>query len=69
MKDWKSIVASRTVWANIVGLAALAGAGFGFDFSPADQDGVTEAFLQVVAGLSFLASTLFRVLAKTRLSL
>ncbi len=69
MSDWKSFFASRTVWANLVGLAALVASSFGIDVALADQEGATDALLQVVAGLSFLASTVFRVMAKRRLSL
>ncbi len=69
MNDWKNFFASRTVWANIVGFVALVASGFGMDVPQPDQDGAADALLQVVAGLSFLASTIFRVMAKTRLAL
>ena len=68
MDDWKSFFASRTVWANLVGLTALILASFGFDGGAIDKDGAVEALLQVVAGLSFLASTAFRVLATRKLT-
>ncbi len=51
MSDWKSFFASRTVWANLVGLAALVASSLGIDVAPADQEGATDALLQVVAGL------------------
>ena len=69
MSNWKNFFASRTVWANFVGLAALVASSLGIDVAQADQEGATDALLQVVAGLSFLASTAFRVVAKKRLSL
>ncbi len=69
MDSWKNFFASRTVWANLVGLAALIASSLGADVPAADQEAATDALLQVVAGLSFLASTVFRVMAKTRLTL
>ena len=67
MSDWKNLFASRTVWANFVGLGALVAGGFGIDLSGTDQEATTNALLQVVAGVSFLASTTFRILASKKL--
>ncbi|MFO1149270.1 MAG: glycoside hydrolase family 108 protein [Alsobacter sp.] len=67
MSDVKSILASRTVWSNAVGLAALGLSAVGFDTTGLDAPGLVDAGLQVVAGGSFIASTLFRVLATRRL--
>ncbi len=69
MSDWKHFLASRTVWANLVGFAALVASSRGIDVTQADQEGSIDALLQVVAGVSFLASTAFRMMARTRLSL
>jgi len=69
MTDWKTFLASRTVWANIIGLAALLAGALGVDVAPSDQEKAADAVLQIVAGLSFLASTAFRVLATRRLRL
>jgi hypothetical protein len=69
MSDWKNFFASRTVWANLVGLAALVASSLGSDVPQAEQEAATDALLQVVAGLSFLASIAFRVMARRRLSL
>lgn len=69
MDDWKNFFASRTVWANLVGLAALVLGSLGHDLAGVDQGAVLDAVMQIVAGLSFLASIAFRVAAKRRLSL
>ena len=63
MLDTKTILASRTVWANLVGLAALVLGLFGFDTSAMAAGAVEEALVQLVAAGSFIASTIFRILA------
>ncbi|NBJ11519.1 hypothetical protein [Microvirga arsenatis] len=63
MFDTKSILASRTVWANLVGLAALVLGLFGFDASALATGSFEEALVQLVAAGSFVASTVFRILA------
>jgi hypothetical protein len=64
----KPILTSRTLWSNAVGLLALLLAASGI---PADVLGdtgkIVDAILQITAGASFLASTLFRVLATRKL--
>ena len=67
MNATKSILASRTLWSNVVGLAAVALSLAGFDTSALDAGAVSEAALQIVAGGSILASSLFRLLATKRL--
>lgn len=67
MTDVKSILSSRTVWSNFIGITALGLSAAGFDTKGFDGSGVVDAGLQVVAGASFLASTFFRVLATRRL--
>jgi lysozyme family protein len=67
MTDIKSVLASRTVWANVVGLTAIGLSTAGFDTKALDVGGVVDAGLQVVAGASFIASTFFRVVASRRL--
>jgi lysozyme family protein len=67
MTNVKSILASRTVWSNVVGLTALGLATAGFDTKALDVGGVVDAGLQVVAGASFIASTIFRVVATRKL--
>lgn len=64
----KSVFSSRTVWANAIGIIALLLSWFGFDTSAIDKNALTDAALQVVAGGSFIASTIFRVIATKRLA-
>ena len=63
MFDIKTILASRTVWSNLIGLAALILGLFGFDDSALATGAVEEALLQIIAAGSFIASTLFRIVA------
>jgi len=63
----KTIFASRTIWANGVGMIALACSWLGFDTSSVDKTAVTDHLLLVITGVSFVASTVFRVLATKRL--
>lgn len=63
MIDTKTILASRTVWANLVGLAALVLGLIGFDAADLRTEAFAEAAAQLVAAASFVASTIFRILA------
>ena len=63
----KPILQSRTVWSNLIGLAAIGLSAFGFDTTGVDQGRLAEAGLQAIAGLSFVSSTVFRILATRRL--
>jgi hypothetical protein len=63
MFDTKSILASRTVWANLIGLAALVLGLFGFDAAALSTGAFQEALVQLIAAGSFIASTIFRILA------
>ncbi|WP_230531851.1 hypothetical protein [Microvirga roseola] len=63
MDDTKTILASRTVWSNLVGLAVLILGLLGFDASVLNTGDVAEAAVQLVAAGSFIASTVFRILA------
>lgn len=63
MIDTKTILASRTIWANLVGLAALLLGLLGFDATALHSASFTEAVVQLVAAGSFVASTVFRILA------
>lgn len=67
MLDTKSILASRTVWSNLVGLAAVALGVFGFDTTGLDPSAFAEAAVQLVAAASFIASTVFRIVATRQL--
>ncbi|HZH12451.1 MAG TPA: glycosyl hydrolase 108 family protein [Microvirga sp.] len=68
MMDTKTIFASRTVWANLIGLAALILGMFGFDTSTLDPGAFQEALAQFIAAASFIASTVFRILATKQLA-
>lgn len=59
----KTIFESRTIWANLIGLAALAASAFGFDTAVVDQGAMVDAVLNVIAGAGFVASTVFRIKA------
>jgi hypothetical protein len=61
--DTKSILASRTIWANLIGFAALALGLFGFDASALSTGAFEEALVQLIAAGSFVASTVFRIVA------
>ncbi|OYU49050.1 MAG: acetylmuramidase [Rhizobiales bacterium PAR1] len=63
----KGILTSRTVWANAIGIGALALSWLGFDTSGLDKGALTDSLLQALAGVSFVASTMFRILATKRL--
>ena len=63
MFDTKTILASRTVWSNLIGLAALVLGLFGFDGSALATGAFEEALVQIIAAGSFIASTVFRILA------
>jgi len=63
MLDTKTLLASRTVWANLIGLIALVLGLLGFDASPLGSGDFEEAVVQLVAAASFVASTVFRILA------
>lgn len=63
----KSIVESRTVWANVIGMAAIGASLLGFDTSGVDQAAVIDAVLKGVAALGFVASTVFRIKATRKL--
>jgi lysozyme family protein len=61
--DTKSILASRTIWANLIGFAALVLGLFGFDASALSTGAFEEALVQLIAAGSFVASTVFRIVA------
>lgn len=68
MIDTKSILASRTVWANLIGLAALVLGLLGFDASTLNTGAFVDAVVQLIAAASFVASTIFRILATKQIS-
>jgi lysozyme family protein len=68
MNDTKSILTSRTVWSNLVGLVAIGLSLGGFNVAGIDTGPVVDAGLQAIAGASFVASTLFRVIATRKIA-
>lgn len=68
MTDVKSILASRTIWSNLIGLAAIGLAAAGYDSTGLDAGRLMDAGLQIVTAASFIASSVFRVLATRRLA-
>ncbi len=67
MDGTKSLLNSKTLWSNLVGLAAVLLSTFGIDTSGVDSAGLSQAIPQAVAAISFIASTVFRVTATKRL--
>lgn len=61
MFDTKTILASRTIWSNLIALVALILGLFGFDSSALATGAVEEALVQLIAAGSFIASTVFRI--------
>lgn len=68
MFDTKTLLQSRTVWANVVGFASLGLSLMGFQTTGLDVGLVTDRLLEFVAAGSFVASTFFRVFATKRLN-
>lgn len=67
MIDTKSILLSRTIWANAIGVVAFGLSVLGFDTRAIDSGGLADAALQIVTAGSFVASSVFRVLATKQL--
>jgi len=67
MFDTKTLLQSRTVWANVVGFGSIALSLMGFQTMGLDQGLLTDRLLELVAAGSFVASTVFRVIATKRL--
>ena len=63
MIDKKTILSSRTVWSNLIGLAALGLGLFGLDVMGLENPAFADAIAQVVAAGGFIASTVFRIVA------
>ena len=61
MVNFRSVLLSRPIWANLIGLASIMLSLAGLDTSGLDTAGFSESLLQVVAGGSFIASSLFQL--------
>lgn len=68
MLDSKSIFASRTIWANVIGFSCLALSLFGINTSFIDQGVLLDTILQLFAAISFIVSTITRIIATKTLS-
>jgi hypothetical protein len=69
MTEFKSLLQSRTIWANAIGLVALLMSLLGFQPPVLDREHLVDAILQIVAGGSFVASTVFRIFASKKIAL
>ena len=67
MIDTKSIFLSRTIWANAIGVVAFGLSVLGFDTKAVDAGSLADAALQIVTAGSFIASSVFRVIATKQL--
>jgi len=67
MPNVKTALQSRTIWANLVGLAAFALPFLGINSAGLDTAPIVDTIMQMVVGGSFLASTTFRLLATKRI--
>lgn len=61
MLNLRTVLLSRPIWANLVGLASIALSLAGIDTTGLDAAGFSDSVLQVVAGASFIASSLFQL--------
>lgn len=68
MDTTKSFFTSKTVWANIIGFAALVLSIFGYNTSGLDAQVLSEQILQGIGAASFVLSTLFRVFATKKIA-
>lgn len=68
MDTTKTILASRTVWANLIGFASVGLGLLGVKTGSIDANGLADAAAQIVAGGSFVASTIFRITAKKQIA-
>jgi lysozyme family protein len=64
----KNVLASKTVWANVIGFASLALSVAGVQTGTLDVNGLADAAAQLVSAASFIASTVFRITAKYQLT-
>lgn len=64
----KSILASKTVWANIIGFGSLALSIAGVKTGTIDVNGLADAAAQLISAASFIASTVFRITARYQIA-
>ncbi len=68
MEITKTFFLSRTVWANLIGFGSLALSILGFRTGEIDANLLADRILEIIAAGSFIASTVFRVVATKRLT-
>lgn len=68
MDETKPFYLSKTVWVNLIGLASIALSVFGVSTTGLDASAFADSILQAIAAISFIASSVFRVVATKRLS-
>ncbi|MBX3537397.1 MAG: glycoside hydrolase family 108 protein [Chelatococcus sp.] len=61
MGNLRTILLSRPIWANLVGLASIMLSLAGLDTTGLDTAGFSDALLQVIAGGSFIASSVLQL--------
>ena len=68
MEQWKAYLRSRTIWANLIGFAAFLLGMLGFSgISGEDQGHLVDSILQIIEAGGFIASIIFRAIARQRL--
>ena len=68
MNQWKSYLESRTIWANLIGFAALALDVLGFNgLNSAEQSQLVDQLLTLIQAGGFIAGVIFRAIARKRL--
>jgi hypothetical protein len=66
----KGLFASKTFWTNAIGLLSfiLSLMGFG-ELTSAESSQLVDTILQIITGVSFVLSTVFRVMATKKVTL
>lgn len=68
MEISKPFFMSKTVWSNVIGFAAIVLSVLGVNTSGIDQPALVEHVLQAIAAVSFVCSTVFRLLATQKIA-
>lgn len=67
MEGFKSVFASKTVWAGIVAIGGAVAALFGYNVAPEDAAGIVEAVGAVVAAVGGIAAIVSRISASKKI--
>jgi uncharacterized membrane protein len=67
MTDYKSLLASKTVWAGFVAILATLAQFFGYEFSAADQASLVVILTQAVTLVSGIIAIYGRITATKRI--